>query len=290
MRLKNISQVAVFTELVRKKLPEGLQGKTIIDNIAIKRSFSLRILGSPKFIEETKEHVRVKNAIIPKDGTVYDFMLRSPNDESEVVNSPLLVLSENTQTIQFRKFDNEIDETSQTEFVLVERLLKENNIEGFNLSYPTDSVGDIFPLIRIFPSYCPLCKREHSSENAYIVRNKKSFSFSCYRANQEKQPGVRNPRLKLSFSETALDREKKLPSPIKLSQPRITDPNDCFVWGDLIDMCSSGRKFPVMQFTKRFKQRLLVFKQQQNFGFSKWKIRVVAFSLKWLLNWTLLDT
>ncbi|PKY42821.1 hypothetical protein RhiirA4_456697 [Rhizophagus irregularis] len=64
-RLKNISQVTVFTELVRKKLPEGLQRKTIIDNIANKQSFSLR---SPKYNEETKEHVRVKRALLPKDG------------------------------------------------------------------------------------------------------------------------------------------------------------------------------------------------------------------------------
>ena len=229
MRVKNISQASVFTELVCKKLSEGLQGKTIIDNIANKRSFSLRILGSPKYIEKTKEHVRKKKALLLKNGTIYDFMLRPSNDESKVIESPLLVLPENTQTVQFQKFDNEISEASQTEFELVERLLKDNNIEGYNLSYPTDSVGDIFPLIRVSPSYCPLCKREHSSENAYIVRNKKSYSFSCYCANQEKQPGIRNSRLKLSFGETALDREKKLPSPIKLGRPRITDPNDRFV-------------------------------------------------------------
>src|SRR5262249_44229406 len=52
MRLANITQVAVFTELVRKKLPAGLQEKTIIDNIANKRSFSLRMLGSPKYKKE----------------------------------------------------------------------------------------------------------------------------------------------------------------------------------------------------------------------------------------------
>ncbi|CAJ0645994.1 4492_t:CDS:2 [Entrophospora sp. SA101] len=57
LRLKNISKVAKFTELVQKKLPIGLQNKNIIDNIANKKSFSLRILGTPKFIEETKEHV-----------------------------------------------------------------------------------------------------------------------------------------------------------------------------------------------------------------------------------------
>jgi len=33
MRLPNIAQVAIFTELVRKKFLKGLQGKGIIDNI-----------------------------------------------------------------------------------------------------------------------------------------------------------------------------------------------------------------------------------------------------------------
>jgi len=41
MRLKNIAWVTIFTELVRKKLPVSLQGNSIIDNIANKRSFSL---------------------------------------------------------------------------------------------------------------------------------------------------------------------------------------------------------------------------------------------------------
>src|SRR6266496_5776466 len=54
MRLKNIAQVALFTELVRKKLPAGLQDKGIVDNIANKRSFSLRMLGSPKYNEKTE--------------------------------------------------------------------------------------------------------------------------------------------------------------------------------------------------------------------------------------------
>src|SRR5215212_231195 len=49
MRLKNIARVAIFTELVRKKLPVSLQRNSIIDNIANKQSFSLRILGTPKF-------------------------------------------------------------------------------------------------------------------------------------------------------------------------------------------------------------------------------------------------
>ena len=36
MRLPNITQVTMFTELVRKKLPAGLQNKGIVDNIANK--------------------------------------------------------------------------------------------------------------------------------------------------------------------------------------------------------------------------------------------------------------
>src|SRR3954463_12121809 len=90
MRLLNIPKVAVFTELVHKKLPVGLQRKSIIDNIANKSSFSLRMLGSLKFIEKTGEHVRVEKAIYPKNGSVFDFMLLSPNKDSEVKDSPLL--------------------------------------------------------------------------------------------------------------------------------------------------------------------------------------------------------
>jgi len=40
LKLKNIARVAVFTELVRNKLPVGLQSKEIVDNIANKNSFS----------------------------------------------------------------------------------------------------------------------------------------------------------------------------------------------------------------------------------------------------------
>ncbi|RGB22466.1 hypothetical protein C1646_776057, partial [Rhizophagus diaphanus] len=65
MRLPNIAKVSAFTELVRKKLPAGLQKKGIIDNIA--------------------------NIVIrPKDGSIFDFMIRPPNDDSRVIDSPLL--------------------------------------------------------------------------------------------------------------------------------------------------------------------------------------------------------
>ena len=75
IKLKNIAQVTIFTELVRKKLSVSFQENSIIDNIANKRSFSLRMLGSPKYNEKTEEHIRVKKAICPKDGTIFDFMI-----------------------------------------------------------------------------------------------------------------------------------------------------------------------------------------------------------------------
>ncbi|GBB95665.1 hypothetical protein RclHR1_02590010 [Rhizophagus clarus] len=49
IRLPNITQAGVFTKHVCKKLPVELQGKDIIDNIAKKQSFFLRILRLPKY-------------------------------------------------------------------------------------------------------------------------------------------------------------------------------------------------------------------------------------------------
>ncbi|CAB4375222.1 unnamed protein product [Rhizophagus irregularis] len=227
MRLSNIAQVAVFTELVRKKLPVGLQDKGIVDNIANKRSFFLRMLGSPKYNEKTEEHIRVKKAICPKDGSIFDFMIRPPNDESEVIdNSPLLAVPE-TESVKYANISNET--TTEAEFELVETLLKEAGIKGYNLSYPSENFPDKFPLSRISPSHCPICDREYDSDNRYIIRNKKSYSFFCYRANNDREPGSRKPSKKFTISETALDREQKLPSPTKLDRYRISDPNNHFV-------------------------------------------------------------
>ena len=110
---------------------------------------------------------------------------------------------------------NIVSETAKAKFEVVETLLKEAGIEGYSLTYPFNNFPDKFLLSRVSPSHCPLCDREYSNENAYIRRNKKSYSFFCYRANQDKQPGTRNPSLKLAINETALDREKKLQSPVK---------------------------------------------------------------------------
>ncbi|GBB96363.1 hypothetical protein RclHR1_27370003 [Rhizophagus clarus] len=184
MRLPNIAQVMVFTELVCKKLPEGLQEKSIINNITNKRSFSLKILGTPKFIEETGEHVHVKKAIHPKYGSIFDFMICPPNDKSEVVKSSLL----NILKLKVQIFDNTNSETSQAELKLVEKLLKEASIEGFDLSFPSESSPNVFPLKRISQSYCSLYDWKHTNKNAYIIRYKKFYSFHCYHADQEKPP------------------------------------------------------------------------------------------------------
>ena len=84
---------------------------------------------------------------------------------------------------------------------------------------------------------------EHDSDHEYIIQNKKSYSFFCYWVNNDRELRFRKPSKKLTISETALNREKRLPSPTKLDWFRISDPNDYFVWGDLIDISTSKRKF-----------------------------------------------
>ncbi len=192
MRLLNITKASVFTELIHKKLLVGLQKKGIIDNIANigpSKSFSLRMLRSPKYDKKTEEHVRVKKAIRSKNRTIFDFMICPPNDDSKVIDSPLLAISEPEvkRCLTKENENNDIsNETTQIEFDFVKSLLRENSIEEYSLSYPSENFSDKFSLSRISSSHCPLCDREHTSDNAYIIRNKKSYSFKCYRANHER--------------------------------------------------------------------------------------------------------
>jgi hypothetical protein len=220
LRLKNITACALFTELVRKKLPVSLQSKDIVDNIANKRSFSLRLLGTPKFVKETNEHVRIKKPLYPKDSSVFDFMIRPPNDEAPVIDSPILIVPKAETTkisnmdieAETTKISNICTETTEAigiELELVVKLLEEFEIRGYELLSPTDKFPDTFPLRRITPAYCPLCDREydykepHNSDNAYVIRNKKSYSFYCHRANNNREPGSRKLQSKkiLMYSE-----------------------------------------------------------------------------------------
>lgn len=114
------------------------------------------MLRSPKFNEETKEHVRVKKVNLPKNGTsIYDFMLHPPNDKSQVVDSPLLTAC--IPKVEAVKCNNRTCKATQVELELVEKLLEKNIIKGYNLSYLSDNKPDIFLLTRASPSHCLLC-------------------------------------------------------------------------------------------------------------------------------------
>jgi len=91
----------------------------------------LWIVGTSKFIEETGKHIRVKKAINSKDGTIFDFMIRPPNDESKVIKSSLLAVSE----LEIKRCNDINSEITEVEFKLGEKLLEEASIEGFNLSF-----------------------------------------------------------------------------------------------------------------------------------------------------------
>ena len=138
MRLPNIAKVSAFTELVRKKLPAGLQKKGIIDNIAnigSFKSFSLRMLGTPKYDKKTDKHVRIKKVIRPKDGSIFDFMIHPPNDDSRVIDSPLLVVPESEVNRCSKENNDTSSETTQADFGFVKSLLGGTVSKGI-LSHP----------------------------------------------------------------------------------------------------------------------------------------------------------
>ncbi|RHZ87250.1 hypothetical protein Glove_38g61 [Diversispora epigaea] len=258
MKLKNITACALFTEFVCKKLPVDLQDKDIVDNIANKSPFSLQILGTPKIIKETNEHVRPKRAVIPENGTIFDFMLRPPNDEAPVI-IVLSYLSRNQKQVEFliwilnqrrQKFLTLMLKLAiGIELGLVIKLLEEFDILRYELSPPRENFPNTFPLKRIAPAYCPLCEREyeykepHNSDNAYVVRNKKSYSFYCQHTNNNREVGSRKPSIKLTFKESVTEQENNLLVPLKSENSKISDPNDHFIWGDLVRMCTSKKKF-----------------------------------------------
>ncbi|CAJ0645993.1 4491_t:CDS:1 [Entrophospora sp. SA101] len=164
-------------------------------------------------------------------------MIRPPH--SPIVDSPILDVPEE-KTMK----TNESDSGGfGAELEYVKKLLDLQNIDGFEVLYPGPTHPNIFTLRRKSASNCPLCKREHSGDNAYIVRNKKTYRYHCYRADQETPSGVKKPSLKLVINETVEDQEKTLPIPEKIEQSRISDSNDHFIWGDLLRMCMSKKKF-----------------------------------------------
>jgi len=114
-RLQNIQKVSKFIDLVRENLPDNLRDSNIVDNIAQRNGFSLRMLNSPKYDDKTGNHERVKKPNKPKsqNAFVVDFMLCAPNDESPVVDSPILSVPESDNIENTKNGEN--TETNQTE-------------------------------------------------------------------------------------------------------------------------------------------------------------------------------
>lgn len=99
-------------------------------------------------------------------------MLRPPYHEAEVKDSPILDVPKEKKSKNCETDDGTI--SSEVEYI--EKLLKIVNIEDFDVSYPTHVSPNIFTLRRISDSYCFLCDREYSNENAYVVPNKKKLT------------------------------------------------------------------------------------------------------------------
>jgi len=107
----------------------------------------------------------VKKVMHPKNGTIFDFMIRPPNDESKITKSPLLVVSE----LEAKGYNDTNSETTQTEFDFVETLFRDNCVEGHILSSPLDNIPDLFLLTCNSLTHCTLCDQKHNNENAYII-------------------------------------------------------------------------------------------------------------------------
>ncbi|RIB08433.1 hypothetical protein C2G38_2211653 [Gigaspora rosea] len=119
-----------------------------------------------------------------KNRNVFDFMLCPPHDESEVKDNPILGISKEI-------------------------------VKSFDVLYPTPVSPDIFTLRRMTESHCPLCDREHSNDNAYVIRNRKTYHYYCHRADQDVPKGTKKPSLKLVINESVENQERTLPFPQK---------------------------------------------------------------------------
>nr|CAG8444820.1 12207_t:CDS:2 [Entrophospora candida]CAG8446747.1 4449_t:CDS:2 [Entrophospora candida] len=150
-------------------------------------------------------------------------MLRPPHDESPIVDSLILAVLASLNVPEektIKSFENNSG-SFEAELEYVKNLLALQNIN------------------------------EHSGDNAYVVQNKKTYRFHCHRADLETPSGIKKPSLKLvishafSFTKDEMfeNQEKTLPTPQKIEQSRISDPNDHFVWDDLLCMCMSKKKF-----------------------------------------------
>ena len=91
----------------------------------------MQIIRTFKFIEETEEYVHVKKAINLKDETIFDFMIHLPNDKLKVIKNSFLAISK----LEVKRYNDINSKITEVKFELIEKLLKEVSIEGFNLSF-----------------------------------------------------------------------------------------------------------------------------------------------------------
>ncbi|CAG8499993.1 17905_t:CDS:2 [Cetraspora pellucida] len=143
-------------------------------------------------------------------------MLHSSNNESPEVDSSLLVVPESVLT--------RIYNITEVELELLETLLKDANIEKYELLLPTDKFSNTFSLKCITSSHCPYCEQEYSNKDPHDSENI-------------------NPSLKLVTDKTILDQKNKLLISEKLDQFRISDSNNYFICEDLLRICISKKKF-----------------------------------------------
>ena|SRR6266498_3706920 len=123
------------------------------------------MLSLSKYDKKTKKYICVKKAMHLKDRTIFDFMIRLLNNESEIAKSSLLVVPE----LEAKEYNNTNGKMIQVEFDFVKMLLRDNCVKGYTLSPLSDNISDLFSLTHNFLLHCPLYDQEHSSEDAYII-------------------------------------------------------------------------------------------------------------------------
>ncbi len=106
-----------------------------------------------------------EKAINPKDGTIFNFIIYLSNNKSKVIKNSFLTVSKS----EVKRCNDINSKIIKVEFELIEKLLEEASIEGFNLSFPLEQSFYIFSLKCITLSYYLLCDQEHTNKNAYII-------------------------------------------------------------------------------------------------------------------------
>jgi len=123
------------------------------------------MLSLSKYDKKTKKYICVKKAMHLKDRTIFDFMIRLLNNESEIAKSSLLVVPE----LEAKEYNNTNGKMIQVEFDFVKMLLRDNCVKGYTLSFYLKNISYLFLLTHNFQSHFLLYKKKYNSENTYII-------------------------------------------------------------------------------------------------------------------------